>query len=1059
MTFLNSDNSFLQGTLAKVTFTPAKDFNLPRASGQLAQHQCRYTVYDLKINDNPLGDPIVVDESAPQVSHWMNIFPEPDPFKPGNYFFDLLIPDYQNDKMFELEIRAKDDVREQYTDSLTDVIYTFYNNSPRITIVSLEWDSTFTKQVVNYSVLDPGFIRPLNLEEIEKNVSLKNNFKNKYLLEIEDALRLPSSLSLKLLSYESSSDVKETDLTNLEWNSDIYLTKNRKITLSTPHTNPDINLHFQIKSSILNASFLSKIESITGNVILPAQKTSFTIGNANIRANMPKNAPSNGNTAAGMFSHSEYNKIDGDAERGNSIGLYDHYIKPGENIVRDEPSIGFMSAAHKELAKIQYIEDENGGNLFAFIWDKSNPVATPKHFSLGGGGVSSSLELNQDLNNITEIGNYNTPSSTIADSILNKPEDFSGPFHLQISQAENLIQRIVFEGAPSSFFSRVQNKDGTWTEWTPIQFINAVRHEYLQTTNATTPPSSDSSLWSSEKPEEVAGQYIWQRIKLEFTLGQRIYSDPTMISPDSVQIPNRYYRYSLDDDPNTVMQESPVGMKYIGIANTFDKIAPTDKSAYEWTRFTGYDGSDGTDWTIGSDGMWYKDGVKTSNKAIGVDGSPGVGIEEHLEYYLATSQGTGVTTDHAVWDWTETPQQIDEYNKFLWNYSTTEYTNGVVSTESPVIIGSYGADGRGIEGVKEYYLVSSLKTGITTDHAVWNWTETPQQMDENNKFLWNYEEILYTDDTSSKTEPAIVGVRGDDGADGTPGTGVRSVIVEYAIGDDTTEPELTSWTTTPPDTWEDDQYLWTRYKITYTDDEIKYTGANRLSDVEAQRALAKAQELINEAREIIEARLDETDHTILAIANDQTISPLEEADLQNLIAQVDIDTSILIAKNDGVHDASFLTTAGDNLKNFISGVLSAGSYAEINSAEFNDLYQTYKNEVATLESLIRNTDEQRYTDIEAGQTILGTRIGSYEEQLKLSSDLIGMYLDRGYGLEQAMTLARDELVFYIDNQRKAWIGLNGLNADNATIGQSARIGNHEFQKFGTDYTTINWVGE
>ncbi len=78
------------------------------------------------------------------------------------------------------------------------------------------------------------------------------------------------------------------------------------------------------------------------------------------------------------------------------------------------------------------------------------------------------------------------------------------------------------------------------------------------------------------------------------------------------------------------------------------------------------------------------------------------------------------------------------------------------------------------------------------------------------------------------------------GAQGDAGTGITSVIVEYCIGG-TTEP-TTGWTTTPPTTWADDEYLWTRYKITYTDSTIAYTGANRLSDVEARRVLDAAKD-------------------------------------------------------------------------------------------------------------------------------------------------------------------------------------------------------------------------
>ncbi len=75
---------------------------------------------------------------------------------------------------------------------------------------------------------------------------------------------------------------------------------------------------------------------------------------------------------------------------------------------------------------------------------------------------------------------------------------------------------------------------------------------------------------------------------------------------------------------------------------------------------------------------------------------------------------------------------------------------------------------------------------------------------------------------------------------GETGTGISSVVVEYAIGG-TTAP-TSGWSTTPPTTWGDTQYLWTRNKITYTDSTVAYAGTNRLNDVEAERALQKAKE-------------------------------------------------------------------------------------------------------------------------------------------------------------------------------------------------------------------------
>lgn len=92
----------------------------------------------------------------------------------------------------------------------------------------------------------------------------------------------------------------------------------------------------------------------------------------------------------------------------------------------------------------------------------------------------------------------------------------------------------------------------------------------------------------------------------------------------------------------------------------------------------------------------YTDGrvTETERRVIGVygdRGNTGVGIESITEYYLATSQGSGVTTSTA--GWTEEVQTITNGKKYLWNYEVVLYTDGSNYTSTPVIIGVYGDKG------------------------------------------------------------------------------------------------------------------------------------------------------------------------------------------------------------------------------------------------------------------------------------------------------------------------------------------------------------------------------
>ena len=139
-------------------------------------------------------------------------------------------------------------------------------------------------------------------------------------------------------------------------------------------------------------------------------------------------------------------------------------------------------------------------------------------------------------------------------------------------------------------------------------------------------------------------------------------------------------------------------------------------------------------------------------------------IQEVKEWYLATTLETGVT--HDTEGWTSEVQSINSKTRYLWNYEEVIYSIGPSEVSDPVLIGIYGT-GVGISDITNYY-------GVTTEPAL------PSEMPENfwkikfadvgllsndNKYLWNYEEIFYTDGTSKPTEPSIIGVYGDSGED------------------------------------------------------------------------------------------------------------------------------------------------------------------------------------------------------------------------------------------------------------------------------------------------------
>lgn len=151
-----------------------------------------------------------------------------------------------------------------------------------------------------------------------------------------------------------------------------------------------------------------------------------------------------------------------------------------------------------------------------------------------------------------------------------------------------------------------------------------------------------------------------------------------------------------------------------------------------------------------------------SKAKAGEPGTNGDSVESITEYYAISTSSTVAPSQ-----WYQTPPQMTEHNRYLWNYETFIYSDGRTEDTPKHVIGVYGAtgqDGNGISSITNYYLATSQQSGVTT--STYGWTTTPQTMTEQKKYLWNYEIITYTDKTVYTAAPHIIGTYGDKGEDG-----------------------------------------------------------------------------------------------------------------------------------------------------------------------------------------------------------------------------------------------------------------------------------------------------
>lgn len=156
-------------------------------------------------------------------------------------------------------------------------------------------------------------------------------------------------------------------------------------------------------------------------------------------------------------------------------------------------------------------------------------------------------------------------------------------------------------------------------------------------------------------------------------------------------------------------------------------------------------------------------GIDGQDGADGKDGTNGRGIRSVTEYY-GVSQNSKVRP--TVWHVSTVPT-LSETNKYLWNYERIFYTDGSSVTTPAVIIGCYGDKGRGIVSITEMYLATNLSTGVTKNTI--GWSSSVQDISASSPYLYNYEIIKYSDNTTEETDIALIGRWGADGSDGQDG--------------------------------------------------------------------------------------------------------------------------------------------------------------------------------------------------------------------------------------------------------------------------------------------------
>ena len=103
-----------------------------------------------------------------------------------------------------------------------------------------------------------------------------------------------------------------------------------------------------------------------------------------------------------------------------------------------------------------------------------------------------------------------------------------------------------------------------------------------------------------------------------------------------------------------------------------------------------------------------------------------------------------------------------------------KFSFAVAKTGATGAKGDTGATGKGISKVETFYLTTASASGVTVDTS--GWSTTPTATDTTKKYIWSYQKTTYTDNSTSKSTPAIIGTHGATGAKGDTGAAGADAI-------------------------------------------------------------------------------------------------------------------------------------------------------------------------------------------------------------------------------------------------------------------------------------------
>ena len=364
---------------------------------------------------------------------------------------------------------------------------------------------------------------------------------------------------------------------------------------------------------------------------------------------------------------------------------------------------------------------------------------------------------------------------------------------------------------------KVANDRGKWIAGTPYYFYDRVSHKgslwlCINESGTNTEPTKGDSSWLDEVSSGagVTAAGHWKSSKVPYSANSIVtFAEKVWISNKETSEPPFGIYTDKGGNRLTYKDGGYVLADNLIQSNDWDLLldAPQLTNGVDGDSLQVRYSSDKENWhdTFQANDVWMQQRVGDSAtwsdpiRIVGEAGAAGAdGVYTDYQFAVNDSLEVAPTTG-----WQDTPPVVG-IGQYLWmRMRVVDPNTGIENPWSAARIG--GEKGRGVENVTEYYAVSESNT---TPPTKWVKDEMPE-LTESLKYLWNYEEVVYSGDEKVTTNPIVIGMYSKDG------NGIVSVTEYYGLSNDPNV-EPTGWYTEMLIPTQEVRYLWNKVVTEYS---------------------------------------------------------------------------------------------------------------------------------------------------------------------------------------------------------------------------------------------------